>query len=129
MPSHKETCIDRHLQSCCSCPNLRLVSMWRHTHRRNAAFRRAMQAAGHVKTEPGKGRENDTSETTWMLLLTRVYGRAWARTTGSGQLDGPEEVGGLLEVRADGVDLGGRRLHADDAVFAQHLWRAGLGLE
>ena len=46
---------------------------------------------------------------------------AGARTARGGQLDRPEEVGGLLEVRADRVDLVDEVLHADDAILAQHL--------
>lgn len=42
-------------------------------------------------------------------------------TVGVGQLEGPEEVVGLLEVGADGVDLVDQILHADDAVLAEVL--------
>jgi len=35
------------------------------------------------------------------------------------ELEWPEEVGGLLEVGADGVDLVDQILHADDAVLAE----------
>lgn len=42
-------------------------------------------------------------------------------TVGVGQLEGPEEVGGLLEVGADGVDLVDEILHADNAVLAEVL--------
>ena len=42
-------------------------------------------------------------------------------TVGVGQLEGPQEVGGLLEVGADGVDLVDEILNADDAVFAEVL--------
>lgn len=38
-----------------------------------------------------------------------------------GQLEGPEEVGGLLEGRARCVDLVDQVLNADDVVLAQHL--------
>ncbi len=38
-----------------------------------------------------------------------------------GQLEGPQEVGGLLEVGAHGVDLMDQVLDADDAVLAQRL--------
>lgn len=40
---------------------------------------------------------------------------------GVGQLEGPEEVVGLLEVGADGVDLVDQVLHANDAVLAEVL--------
>ena len=40
-------------------------------------------------------------------------------TSGVGELEGPEEVGGLLEVGADSVDLGGEGLNADDAELAE----------
>lgn len=42
-------------------------------------------------------------------------------TVGAGQLEGPEEVAGLLEVRADSVDLVDQVLHADDPVLAEGL--------
>ena len=42
-------------------------------------------------------------------------------TSGVGELEGPEEVVGLLEVGADGVDLVDQILHADDAVLAKVL--------
>ena len=42
-------------------------------------------------------------------------------TGGRGQLEGPQEVGGLLEVGADGVDLVDEVLDADDAVLAKVL--------
>jgi hypothetical protein len=41
--------------------------------------------------------------------------------SGVGELEGPEEVGGLLEVGADGVDLVDEVLDADDAVLAKVL--------
>nr|GFD58055.1 hypothetical protein [Tanacetum cinerariifolium] len=42
-------------------------------------------------------------------------------TGGRGQLEGPQEVGGLLEVGADGVDLVDEVLNADNAVLAEVL--------
>lgn len=42
-------------------------------------------------------------------------------TSGVGELEGPEEVVGLLEVGADGVDLVDQVLHADNAVLAELL--------
>lgn len=42
-------------------------------------------------------------------------------TSGVGELEGPEEVGGLLEVGANGVDLVDQVLHADDAELAEVL--------
>lgn len=46
----------------------------------------------------------------------------WAETTsGRRQLEGPEEVAGLLEVGADGVDLVDEVLDADNAELAEVL--------
>ena len=42
-------------------------------------------------------------------------------TSGVGELEGPEEVVGLLEVGADSVDLVDQVLHADNAVLAELL--------
>lgn len=42
-------------------------------------------------------------------------------TVGVGQLEGPQEVGGLLEVGADGVDLVDKILNTDNAVLAEAL--------
>ena len=42
-------------------------------------------------------------------------------TVGVGELEGPEEVVGLLEVGADGVDLVDQVFHADNAVLAEVL--------
>lgn len=42
-------------------------------------------------------------------------------TVGVGQLEGPQEVVGLLEVGANGVDLVDQVLHADNAVLAEVL--------
>jgi hypothetical protein len=42
-------------------------------------------------------------------------------TSGVGELEGPEEVVGLLEVGANGVDLVDQILHADNAVLAKGL--------
>lgn len=42
-------------------------------------------------------------------------------TSGVRQLEGPQEVGGLLEVGADGVDLVDEILHADNAELAEGL--------
>lgn len=47
-------------------------------------------------------------------------------TSGVGELEGPEEVGGLLEVGADGVDLVDQVLHADNAVLAEVLLNDGV---
>lgn len=52
-----------------------------------------------------------------MVELARVE-----TTVGVGELEGPEEVGGLLEVGADGVDLVDKILNADDAVLAEVLF-------
>ena len=51
-----------------------------------------------------------------MVELARVE-----TTSGVGELEGPQEVGGLLEVGADGVDLVDKILNADDAVLAKVL--------
>jgi len=42
-------------------------------------------------------------------------------TSGVAELEGPEEVGGLLEVRADSKDLMNEILHADDTELAEVL--------
>lgn len=42
-------------------------------------------------------------------------------TVGVGQLEGPQEVVGLLEVGANGVDLVDQILHTDNAVLAEVL--------
>lgn len=42
-------------------------------------------------------------------------------TSGVGELEGPKEVVGLLEVGTDGVDLVDQVLHADNAVLAELL--------
>jgi hypothetical protein len=57
-----------------------------------------------------------------VTTLDEVLKLAGAEATGGrGQLEGPEEVGGLLEVGADGVDLVDEVLNADDAVLAEVL--------
>jgi len=47
-------------------------------------------------------------------------------TVGVAKLEGPQEVGGLLEVGADGVDLVDEIFHADDAVLAEVLLDDGV---
>lgn len=47
-------------------------------------------------------------------------------TVGVGQLEGPQEVGGLLEVGANSVDLVDEILHADNAVLAEVLLNDGV---
>ena len=47
-------------------------------------------------------------------------------TSGVGELEGPEEVGGLLEVGANGVDLVDQVLHADNAVLGKVLLNDGV---
>ena len=42
-------------------------------------------------------------------------------SVGAGQLEGPQEVGALLEVGSHGVDLVDQVVHAQDAELAQHL--------
>lgn len=47
-------------------------------------------------------------------------------TSGVGQLEGPEEVAGLLEVGANGVDLVDQVLNADNAELAEVLLNDGV---
>lgn len=47
-------------------------------------------------------------------------------TSGVAQLEGPQEVGGLLEVGANGVDLVDQILDADDTVLAEVLLNDGI---
>lgn len=59
---------------------------------------------------------------TSITTLDEVLELAGAETTvGVGQLEGPEEVGSLLEVGADSVDLVDKILHTDNAVLAEVL--------
>lgn len=59
---------------------------------------------------------------TSVTTLDEVLELAGAEATGGvGQLEGPEEVGGLLEVGANGVDLVDQILHTDNAVLAEVL--------
>lgn len=46
--------------------------------------------------------------------------------SGVAELEGPQEVGGLLKVGADGVDLVNQVLHTDDAVLAEVLLDDGV---
>ena len=43
-------------------------------------------------------------------------------TVGVGELEGPEEVGGLLEVGANGEDFVDEVFHGEDVVFAKCLF-------
>lgn len=47
-------------------------------------------------------------------------------TVGVAELEGPQEVGGLLEVGANGEDLVDEILNADDAVLAEVLLNDGV---
>lgn len=47
-------------------------------------------------------------------------------TSGVGELEGPQEVGGLLEVGANGEDLVNKILHADNAVLAEVVLDDGV---
>lgn len=47
-------------------------------------------------------------------------------TVGVGQLEGPQEVGGLLEVGANSVDLVDEILHTDNAVLAEVFLNDGV---
>ena len=59
---------------------------------------------------------------TKITTLDEVLELAGTETTsGGGELEGPEEVGGLLEVGANGVDLVNEVLDADNAVLAEVL--------
>lgn len=59
---------------------------------------------------------------TGVTTLDEVEGLALGHAaSGAGQLKGPEEVVGLLEVRADSVDLVDQILHTDDSVLAEGL--------
>ena len=59
---------------------------------------------------------------TRVTTLDEVHDLLGRVTTGGvGQLEGPQEVGGLLEVGADGVDLVDQVLHADNAELAEGL--------
>ena len=59
-----------------------------------------------------------TSVTTLDVVLELAGAES---TIGVGQLEGPQEVVGLLEVGANGVDLVDEILHADNAVLAEVL--------
>jgi len=62
-----------------------------------------------------------------VTTLNEVLELARAEAAGGvGQLEGPQEVGSLLEVGADGVDLVDEILHADDAVLAEVLFNDGV---
>lgn len=62
-----------------------------------------------------------------VATFNEVLELAGAEATGwVGQLEGPQEVGGLLEVGADGVDLVDEILHAHNAVLAERLLNDGV---
>lgn len=62
-----------------------------------------------------------------VTTLDEVLELAGAEAAGGvGELEGPQEVGGLLEVGADGVDLVDEIFHADDAVLAEGLLDDGV---
>ena len=64
---------------------------------------------------------------TKVTTLDEVLELAGAETTsGRGELEGPQEVAGLLEVGADGVDLVDQVLDADNAVLAEVLLDEGV---
>jgi hypothetical protein len=49
-----------------------------------------------------------------------MFELSWAETTsGVAELEGPEEIGSLLEVGADSEDLVDQILHADNAILAE----------
>ena len=57
-----------------------------------------------------------------VTTLNEVVGLLSPSTGGVVQLEGPQEVGGILEVRANSQDLVDQILHADDS----HLAKLGL---
>jgi hypothetical protein len=62
-----------------------------------------------------------------VTTLDEVLELAGAEATGGvAELEGPQEVGGLLEVGANGVDLVDEILHADNAVLAEVLLNDGV---
>jgi hypothetical protein len=62
-----------------------------------------------------------------ITTLNEVLELAGAEATvGVAKLEGPEEVGGLLEVGPDGVDLVDQIFHADNAVLAEVLLDNGV---
>ncbi len=64
---------------------------------------------------------------TQITTLDEVLELAGAEATvGVAELEGPQEVGGLLEVGADGVDLVDQVLNADNTVLAQVLLNDGV---
>jgi hypothetical protein len=64
---------------------------------------------------------------TKVTTLNEVLELARTETTGwVAELEWPEEVGGLLEVGANGVDLVDQVLHADNAVLAEVLLDDGV---
>ena len=59
---------------------------------------------------------------TRVTALDEVQGLLGRETTGGvGQLEGPQEVGGLLEVGSDGVNLVDKILHADNTELSEGL--------
>lgn len=64
---------------------------------------------------------------TQVTTLDEVLELAGTEATGGvAQLEGPQEVGGLLEVGANGVDLVDQILDADDTVLAEVLLNDGV---
>ena len=81
-------------------------------------FRRAFKRLVHLLDEG----VDEVLAVAKVTTLDEVLELARAEATGGrGQLEGPQEVGGLLEVGADGVDLVDQVLNADDAVLAEVL--------
>lgn len=56
-----------------------------------------------------------------LAALDEVQALLGQAAVGRVELEGPQEVGGLLEGGADGVDLVDQVLNADDVVLAQRL--------
>jgi hypothetical protein len=61
-----------------------------------------------------------------VTAINEVVGLLHEAASGVVQLEGPQEVGGLLEVGSDGVDLVDQVLNANDAVLAQRLLNQGV---
>ena len=62
-----------------------------------------------------------------VTTLDKVVGLLSPSASGSVQLEGPQKVGGVFEVGADGDDLVDEVLHADDAVLAERLLNEVVG--
>lgn len=77
----------------------------------------------HLADEVVDGLLTVTKVTTLNVVLELAGTETTSRV---GQLEGPQEVGGLLEVGANGVDLVDEILHADNTVLAEVLLNDGV---